>query len=516
MYRDRSYGNRQLNVPAIGCIGVVIILVLLIALAAGPAFHWFFFDWFYLNPIFWLLVVLAFLSLLITISDNSWAKAIGDIGVVLFCGLAVWYMLFAGPTADEKLVKGIQPEKLVTMPDTTGVRYLPHEVAVTYAKSKMNDPAYVIGDLDPLDYNGQLFYIAPRIPNGWYNAINGSKTAGVMIIKSDGQVDDSFHQSQTYGEGMYITNNILWQLFAKKYWCEIPETYYVIYNGEILTMSPYITYHFDFPVMVPEWGGVFVLHSDGRIEDLTPDQAINDPRFVDQRLYPEEMARRIGNGWQYRGGVPNSLFTHNDQTELPRIKDSENQMPYLLPSDPNPYWFVGLEPHGSSYSIYKMLFTDAHTGKISIFEIPKERNLVGPNKAIDFVKAAFPTTQWYRETGDTTGGTIVAIEPKPIILKGVLYWQVSITNLDHAGVTRTAVINANTQKVVYFDSQDELNLFLEGKFDGRVPENQAGLQPSQPATGTEVPGGLDLSKLSDKQLLDLLNQIVGEMERRSK
>jgi hypothetical protein len=518
MYRSRSYRERspEVKVPVIGCLGIIILVALLIGWAIAPALHLLFFDLLFLNPIFWVLVVLIFLSLLVSVSSkNLGISGIGLAGSVIFSILALLYMFLAGPIADEKLAKSIQPEKLEVMPDTKGIRYLPHEVAEVYAKSKMNNSAYVAGDLDPFDYNGELDYIAPRIPNGLWNSLF-SRTAGVIIIKPDGSVDDSVQTPQQYGEGMYISSNILWRLFSVKYWSEIPETYYIILDGEILTISPYISYHFDFPVMVPGWGGVLVLHSDGSVEDLSPEQAIADPRFEGQRLYPEALALRIGNAWQYRGadwGIWNAVAIHHDQTELPHVKDSENQMPYLLPGDPNPFWFVGLEPHGTSYSVYKMLFTDAHTGKISLYEVPPDKNLIGPNKALDFIKAAFPDDNWYRQTGDTTAGTVVVIEPKPVIQKGILFWQASVTNLDYAGISRTVLFNTDTEEVLYFNTLDELSGFLQGTFAGRSPENQENLQPL--ATGTEVPGGIDLSRLSDRELLDLLQQIVDELSRRS-
>ena len=43
-------------------------------------------------------------------------------------------------------------------------------------------------------------------------------------------------------------------------------------DGEAVAIAPYLRYE-GFPVRHPVWAGVYVYHQDGRIEDLTPEQA---------------------------------------------------------------------------------------------------------------------------------------------------------------------------------------------------------------------------------------------------
>jgi hypothetical protein len=494
-------------------LGVLVaLLVLIVGWLTAPIWHWLVFDLIGLNIVFWIAVVLACLFGLLAATDKTLAKAIEGILAILLGLFACGYLLFAGVVADRILVQSIKPTPMSELPDTGNVRYLTFEIATRYAQSKMNDPYYQIGDLDPLDMQ-DLYFTAPRIPNGFINSWS-RQTYGVLIVKPDGSVDP-IDQNLTYGEGMIFTDNIYWQLFTKKYWVEIPEIYYVVNKGELLTMVPYTNYRFEFPVFIPQWGGIFVVHPDGFIEDLPSDQAVNDPRFVGQRLFPEAIAKRIGDSWQYRNGILNAMFVHKDQTEVPTIADSKNQMPYLIPANPNPYWFTALEPSGPSLSIYKMLFVDAHTGIVGLHETPSNRNLLGPNAAVGYVKGAFTSIQWYSAAEKGGSGTFIAVEPKPVLHKNELFWQVTVTNLSYSGVSRTVFINAETQDVKWFQSLAEVKAFLDDKFDGRSPEGQAISQPIVP--GTAQPGAAvptDLSKYTTPQLLQLMQQILTEMEKR--
>ena len=412
----------------------------------------------------------------------------------------------ATPLTSVALISEIQPDTLASLPETDNVRYLPIEVAQTIAQSTTTNSKYNIGDMDPFDYYGELSFIAPRIPNGPWNCLFGNANGALIVSsnlteeKQDVRIVD---QPFKYGEGMEFTDGIYWQLYARDYWSWIPEIYYVqTDSGELLAIASLIKYEFRFPVFVPYWGGVFVTHSDGRIEKLDPDEAVSDPRFKNQRLYPEALARWIGESWQYQNGIWNAWFTHNDQAELNDPDDAENRMPYLLPTDKGVVWFNGFKPHGNAQSIYKIQFIDARTGAVSMYDIPADDNWIGPNKAIQFVKTAFPTLEWAEN--------IKAIEPRPIVHQGRLYWQVSITNSQFAGLAKTALVNSETQQVTSFESLKGLNEFLKGKISTAV------VAPAISAAAGSVTVVFNLTSMADDQLWAQLRDITNELQRRGR
>lgn len=511
--------RRVLNLVFAGL--ALTIIVLFLVYLTGPALHWLWFDIFYLNPVF--VALIAVLVILVILGSGSmyenestgslyWAGAV--IAVILLAG----YMLVAGTLADQLFVKGLHPTQISTLPATKGVRYVPYEVAVAYSKNRFTNPLYQAGDIDPIDQGNELDWVAPRIPNGIWNQI-WNKTNGVVVIKPDGSLH-LYLQTFEVGEDMYITSNIRWALWNVNYWVEIPEVYYLFDHEQILAMAPYVSYDFKFPVMVPKWGGVFVVHGDGTIEDLTPAEAIADPRFTGQRLYPEALEHRKGESWQFMDGILNAWFVHTNQVEMPTVSDSRNQMPYLVPGEPNPYWFIGFEPHGNSFSTYKVLLTDAHTGADMIYEVPKDKNLLGPNSVLGYIRSAQPNVQWVSSSGGGNG-TIVVIEPKPIIRPdGRLYWQASMTNTSHASVIDNPVVDAETGQVYLCRSLAELQDFVAGKTNCVEASNPAVAATNQPTTTGAAPSSavstVDLTKLSDQDLRALMQRILDEMNRRAK
>lgn len=491
----------------------VLALVAFLVWATAPltVMQWFWVRILWMHPTGWLLIVASVVVFFVLIAkDHNTAAGIfafvASVGLILYAilasGLMRWY-----------LVKDISPTMLTVLPSTTEVRYLPMPVAERFGANKVQDPRHHIGDMDPLDTGGKLDWVAPQVPTGIWNSLTG-QTDGFQIVKPNGQVE-TIHQPMKYGEDMIFRDNIKWPLWRVHYTVELPEFYYIRTNDEVLTMAPYIRYVARFPVRMPTWGGVFVVHADGRIEDLSPEQAIADPRFVGQRLYPELLARKIADAWAYRNGVWNAWFLHKDQTEVPTITDETNQMPYLLPTEKGPVWFVGMEPYGPAYSIFKMLFVDAHTGDLNMYEIPPEAGVTGPNRAAGYVRSAFPNYQWYSKGEKSSYGNMLAIEPKPMIKDNILWWQVSLTNVDYAGVTATALVNGSDNSVIYFNTLEEIEQFVAGKFQGRLPSggNATATSVTQDqSSSASTP--TDLQGMTSTQLYDLQRQIINELERR--
>ena len=483
-----------------GCL-IACVLLLVLAIITAPAFHWLWFGLLWRHMTGSVLILVCMVIAVRAIVRGGWKARLRILSALLpLLVFLILYARIADGLAHWYLVRDVQANALDALPETSEVRYLPLEVAERYARNKIQDSRYEVGDIDPQDVGGELDWVAPRVPTGLWNRLF-SQADGFMVVKPDGQVE-TVHQAMTYGEGMGITTHITWPLWKRRYAVDLPEFYYFSYKGQVLAIAPYVSYRYVFPVQVPYWGGVFVIHSDGQIEDLSPQQAMADARLSGQWLYPEALARAIGDAWGYRGGVLNAWFSHRDQGELPSMSSWSNQMPYLLPTPDGPQWFIGLEPYGPSYSIFKMLFVDARSGLVQIKELPQDAGLIGPVAALGYVRSAFPTYNWYSRGEKESSGDVLAVEPRPIIKDGTLHWQSSVTNTAYAGVRRTALVNAYTSEVIYFESLDEMRAFLAGSFTGHGP--------------AAVAGGPDLGKMSDAELLQFLRRITDELERRRK
>lgn len=500
----------------------------------SPAFHGLVMALYINWPLFLAILGGAVLGgYLWAIGDKDPAKLVAVVAAVA----AVAYVLTAAPLRDLKYLDSIEAREIEEMPDTTGVRYLPYEVAARFGQNTQDDSTLVLGDFEPLDNEeGGIDWVAPREPNGLWNSFVNNQD-GVMVIKPDGSAE-LVSQEFKRGEGMALHRNVAWQLKRERFFVRHTDQYYVLHDGELLGVVPYISYKFSFPVMVPRWGGVMVVHPDGEIEDLSPEEAITDGRFAGERLYPEQLARKVGDVWKYRNGYWNTWSAHEDEAVIPKIGATEeaksskassadqvstNQMPFLIPTEEGPQWFLAAEPYGGSFSMYRAIYVDAHDGEVAYFRPETGSALIGVNKALDYARATFPNYQW--------GRNAILLEPRPIVKDETLYWMATITNADTAGVSKTVMVNSAEQgEVTVLESYEEVMAFVEGEDTGRkvevegdgpsgasgepseTPENETPEeQPAQSSTPRSPP---DVSNMSEEELIRVIKEAANELESR--
>jgi hypothetical protein len=404
----------------------------------------------------------------------------------------------------------------------------------------------VLGDFEPLDNEeGGIDWVAPREPNGVWNSFINNQD-GAMIVKPDGSAE-LVSQEFKRGEGMALHRNVAWTLKRERFFAYHTNQYYVLHDGELLGLVPYVSYKFSFPVMIPQWGGVMVVHPDGDVEDLSPEEAINDGRFEGERLYPEQLARKVGDVWKYRNGYWNTWSAHEDEAVIPQIgatdednssggkeakkssgdssanQVSTNQMPFLIPTEEGPQWFLAAEPYGGSFSMYRAIYINAHDGEVTYFRPDTGSALIGVNKALDYARATFPNYQW--------GRNAILLEPRPIIKGETLYWMATITNADTAGVNKTVMVNSAEQgEVTVLESYEDVMAFVEGEDTGRTVEVEedgasgASGEPSdtlenetpeeQPAQSSTPQSPSDVSNMSEEELIRVIREAANELESR--
>jgi hypothetical protein len=476
------------------------------------------------------------------IGDKDPAKLVAFIAVVA----AVAYIFTAAPLRDLKYLDSIEPNEIEEMPDTTGVRYLPYEVAARYGQNTQDDSTLVLGDFEPLDNEeGGIDWVAPREPNGVWNSLINNQD-GATIIKPDGSAE-LVSQEFKRGEGMALHRNVAWTLKRERFFVDHTNQYYVLHDDELLGLVPYVSYKFSFPVMIPQWGGVMVVHPDGEVEDLSPEEATTDGRFEGERLYPEQLARKVGDVWKYRNGYWNTWSAHEDEAVIPEIgatdedngsagkeakkstgassanQVSTNQMPFLIPTEEGPQWFLAAEPYGSSFSMYRAIYINAHDGEVAYFRPDTGSALIGVNKALDYARATFPNYQW--------GRNAILLEPRPIVKDETLYWMATITNADTAGVNKTVMVNSAEQgEVTVLESYEDVMAFVEGEDTGRTvevegdgpsgasgepaetPENET--PEEQPAQSSTSQSPTDVSDMSEEELIRVIREAANELESR--
>ena len=519
---------------------VSLVVVLFFAWLVSPAFHGLVMA-LYVNWPFFLIVVGGTVlgAYLWNTGDKDPAKIVAVVAVIA----ALAYLFASGPLRELRYLDSIEAEEIKEMPDTTGLRFLPYDVAARFGLNTQDEPTLMLGDFEPLSNGeGGIDWVAPREPNGLYNSLVNNQN-GVMVIQPDGSAE-IIRQEFKRGEGMALYRNVGWQLKREKFFAHHTNQYYVLDGEELLGVVPYISYRFSFPVMVPKWGGVLVVHPDGEIENLSPQEAIQDGRFEGERLYPEQLARKVGDVWKYRNGYWNTWFAHEDEAQIPQINPPEeqnapdqqpatlqgtstNQMPFLIPTEVGPQWFLAAEPYGRSFSMYQGIYVDGHSGKVTYFKPDTGSALIGVNKALDYAQATFPNYQW--------GQNAVILEPRPIVKDETLYWMATITNADKAGVNQTVMVNASEQgEVTVLETYEDVAAFVEGEDAGEtvnveggdtlgasedpsatpgteIPEGQAA-QPGDRAGSQEAP--VDVSEMSDEELIRIISEAANELENR--
>ena len=281
-------------------IGAVVVLFFL--WLVSPMFHGLVMM-FYVNWPFFVVTLggSALVLYLWNMGDKDPAKLVALVAILA----VATYVVVAAPLRDLKFLDSIQAEQIPDMPDTTGVRYLPYDVAARFGQNTQDNSTLVLGGFEPLDNEeGGIDWVSPREPNGPWNSIANNQD-GAMVIEPDGSteiIDQEFRR----GEGMALYRNVRWRLLRSKFFAHHTNQYYIMDGEELLGIVPYISYKFSFPVMVPKWGGVMVVHPDGETERLTPEEATSDERFDGERLYPEQLARKVGDVWKY----PQRLLEH--------------------------------------------------------------------------------------------------------------------------------------------------------------------------------------------------------------
>lgn len=400
------------------------------------------------------------------------------------------------------LARTLDYRQLASLPESSGsIRLMPYEVAMRSAKDSLQLSQYRLGTENMVVTGDHLSWVFPLTPDGFVISFL-KQNRGIVQVDASTQDKNSSMVSRdmAVGEGMQVTDNLWWNILRHRYFVRTEDPYYIAHDGDIHTIVPAVSYEFRWSWItvhtVPRFAGVFVVNTAGDVSFLTPDEAQRNPVTAGNRFFPELLAREYVNAYQYRLGVINRLFIHEDQIQIQDVRSSVqiNRQPFLLLTGDGPVWFVGTEPYGESHGIFKIFIVDAVTGELFVHELPEADTLTGPVRAADYVHRANPVIDWSRFS---------LVEPLPIILNGTLYWKLAVIPSDGAGIAYQAFVDSRTNQVFEARSEAAITAFLAGQ-----------ALPGSWGEGTTDGGGQDELIREIREKLRELERLLDQLETR--
>jgi len=441
--------KKIIKVPRFSTKNIIYLIVLIVLLYfLRPWFHPLMMA-FYTKPVL-ILLIISIILIAYTFKRKKYMAAT----VFLLFTIALFIVLGLNDVIMEKyIVKETTYNKISSLPDSVGVRMLPRAVARRYLEDSLQKSREKVGGLNIVNINDMLYWTAPRIPDGFILYFT-QKVNGIMIADAtkSNRETSLITKRLDVGEGIGITDSIYWKIFKKRYFINLGDVYYINKNDTILTIAPIIAYKFRFPVMIPYFDGVFILNEEGKIGKYSPEQITKIKEFTNNRAFPEELARLYVDAYKYNLGILNAWFLHEDQIEITDVYDQSNRQPFLMPTVDGLKWIIATEPYGESYGIFKIFLVDALSGKIDVLELNEDQTLTGPVRVVSYVKKKFPTIDW---------STAKVVEPRPYVINGSLYWLLSITPSDFAGISYTLFINSFNNEVITFENDEDVYKFIE-------------------------------------------------------
>jgi len=481
------------RLPKLNPIPIVLGLVALVVLwLVRPLWHSLA-MFFWTAPIVWLppLLLLAVGAVLFRRSRRSWTT-LEDLrsGVrppawlIAFPVLAfVLFVIGAAlnkPLTGKAIVDATTYQQIDGLPPGGQVRIIPREVAEQNASSAFNSPTETLTNFRIVNTPSGLKWTALRTPQGVFR-IFSKKSQGLVELDAE-QTARSLRQVDAelaVAPGLQITDNLRWRLLKERFFIKLEEPVGIETPAGPRIVVPYLEYK-GVLVRRPALGGVFVVSPNGDIEDLEPDEAAKRPELANSgRLFPDTQARRVQDAYQYKGGVWNAWFVHEDQT---RITDTEtNKQPYLVDfaGELGLQWVTVAEPYGRAFAASAIFLTDAVSGRTRIWRVPRRTSLSGNRRAIEAVRAVSIPGIDFGEGNNASGGSgnFKVVEPRPVFVRGRLVYLTSIIPNSANAVSKTVVVDAATNKLVaIFDNdrdpqaETKTQRYIE---TGEVPEEAA-------------------------------------------
>lgn len=380
-----------------------------------------------------------------------WLTAFPALALLSFIILAA----LQGPLVGRAIVTATTYEEIAGLPPGGEVRLVPRQVAEQNASSAFNSPTETLTNFRIVNTDKGLNWTALRTPQGAFRIFT-KKSQGIVSLDAENtarslrQIDAELQVAP----GLQVTDNLRWRLLKERFLITLEEPVGIETPRGPRILVPYLEYK-GLLIRRPVLGGVFVVAPNGTIEDLEPREAARRPELaISGRIFPDTQARRIQDAYQYKRGVWNAWFVHEDQT---RITDTEtNRQPYLVDFGAEGLgrqWVTVAEPYGRAFAASAIFLTDAVTGQTRIWRVPRRTSLSGNRRALQAVLAvSIPGVDFSANSGGS--GNFRVVEPRPVFVNGGVVYVTSIIPNGANAVSKTVVVDAETNKLVAIFDND--------------------------------------------------------------
>jgi len=404
---------------------------------------------------------------------------------MLAVAVFVVFGLFVGPLvgtvyAHDDMANQVQRDatQLNTLPNTSkaNVRMLPRSVADNYAQSSMQYPQYRLTRSDIAYRNGSYDWSYGVVPDNflvsWFGHQRGAMYVNMTTTRKSIHVENTEYQ---HGRGQLFFDSFEYRsvLHAPLQRHDWETTFNAEANGSAYIAHSTTTFRWKFRLLpipqlyaVPTFGSVELMHPDGRIESMTPQQAQRSPLLRGQNVYPYSLAMYKVQSMQYVHGALNKWFWKKDVLQVADLPEGSNHWPITVPTDGTPHkltYFVATEPTGSGNGVYQIWTFDGQTGAAGVQRYDDAQ--IGPKKAVDFVD---------RDPEVNRLSSAQSISPIPIVKGDTLYWHVKVVPRSRSGVTYTAFVNAATGDVTLLSGDEPVYAFMTQSEVRRVQNGTSG------------------------------------------
>ena len=382
------------------------------------------------------------------------------------------------------------------------VRIKPYAVAIQQTRNGLNSPTEHPSNMHIVKVDGQISWTSVRDPEGLFRVFARS-TEGVMSVAAGASTPDARIAGPAHdatfraGPGMRITDNLRWRLYKRRcFTCDVAEVIALPTAGGPRLVAPYLRYEGGWFVRRPVFGGVYVVHPSGRIDDLSPAQAVRDPLLRGMgRIFPEKLARMTAEAYALKNGVINRLFVHEEEFH---VADTEaNRQPFLEDfARIGTQWVTTMKPRGATFTTSAIMAIDAVTGRARIWRVPSDNSLIGNERALDIVRGGqFPGIVFAPADATEVRGRFRVIEPRQVFRDGRLYFLCSVIPDGASRITLSVLVDAGTQQIAGSfpatpKGDADLIAFLHGRAAASTGEEEEA--PQDPEAGADrVPASPD-------------------------
>ncbi len=480
--------------------GAVLLVVIALVYLWRPLFHPVFYDMFH-SPgafIFWTVTVVgavllwmsppfdtdgsgvsALMAALFEETDQNDFDSSGIVKLSLFAMLVVVALVLGGiyaipanaveerTLAQQTMDDGEAIESLPSM-NEENARIAPRPVADVQTRGSVSYRQFRLGTSDIARMeDGRLAWSYPIQPDGFRNMLFENQQGVLMsdMTRMENREMQAHDDTEfAVGEGMFLHRGSEWNLRKSDFWAKYnDDAVEFVHDGQPYMAYPKTGHEWHLtpiPHTTPTWEGVALVHPDGTIDHLSPEEAQESEILDGQRLYPLYNTDRKMESLGYREGIINQMETigsHVDQVEVAGLPSGAgNEQPFVIDlEDEQMSYVTALEPYGEdTRGLDEVWFMDARTGEPTYFE-SEDQTLTGPERAMGIVRSDDPRTGW--------GTDFVVIEPIPVIVDDELWWHSKVVPTDNTDITRNVFVNSNTDETIAIHSTEGVQEFLIGE-----------------------------------------------------